>query len=50
MLLRVPHCTSFRQLAGMVYHPLTRKWVLADDVAVNYIAYFHKQGGGIRRV
>ena len=30
------------QAAGMVLNPLTRAWSLADDLAVNYIAYFSK--------
>ncbi|CAM8880332.1 unnamed protein product [Rhodiola kirilowii] len=35
---------SVKEIAGFVYNPLTGKWLLSDDISVNYIAYGSKEG------
>ncbi|GAB4820497.1 hypothetical protein N2152v2_007543 [Parachlorella kessleri] len=35
---------TLEQLAGMQYNPLTGQWSLGTDTAINYAAYFRKQG------
>ncbi|KAL1560572.1 Hexaprenyldihydroxybenzoate methyltransferase, mitochondrial [Salvia divinorum] len=30
---------SVQEMAGFVYHPLTGRWSLSDDIGVNFIAY-----------
>lgn len=33
---------TLEQMAGMVYNPVSGRWMLATDVNVNYIAYFKR--------
>jgi 2-polyprenyl-3-methyl-5-hydroxy-6-metoxy-1,4-benzoquinol methylase len=35
---------ELEQMAGMRFNPLDGRWRLDDDLGVNYIAYFQKEG------
>ncbi|EFH38882.1 hypothetical protein ARALYDRAFT_359489 [Arabidopsis lyrata subsp. lyrata] len=32
-----------KEMAGFVYNPITGRWLLSDDISVNYIAYGTKR-------
>lgn len=32
-----------KEIAGFVYNPITGRWLLSDDISVNYIAYGTKR-------
>lgn len=43
VMMMLNNGTELERLSGMVYNPLTSRWSLSSDTAVNYIAAFQRR-------